>query len=98
METQKYQPKREGQTRPLGGEAFESVGRVRQVTAASEKSNPITAMLVEEVVRRENLTAALKRVRANNSGVFTSWNDGSWGGAGEMGRDAARRSFITSAQ
>jgi group II intron reverse transcriptase/maturase len=35
------------------------------VKAASEKSNPITATLMEEVVRRENLTVALKRVRTN---------------------------------
>ena len=65
MGAQKYQPKREGQTRPLGGEASARSGRVRQVTAASEKSNPITINLMEEVVRRENLKAALKRVRAN---------------------------------
>jgi len=65
MGAQKYQPMREGQTRFLRGEAFGRAGKVRQVTAASEKSNPITITLMEEVVRRENLTAALKRVRAN---------------------------------
>jgi RNA-directed DNA polymerase len=65
MVAQKYQPMREGQTRFLRGEASERYGRVRQVTVASEKSNFITITLMEEVVRRENLTAALKRVRAN---------------------------------
>jgi hypothetical protein len=66
MGAQKYQPKREGQIRPFGGEASKSSGRVRQVTAASEKSNPITATLMEKVVRRENLTAALKRCCFSN--------------------------------
>jgi RNA-directed DNA polymerase len=66
MVAQKYQPKREGQTGFLRGEASERSGKVRQVTAASEKSNPITTItLREEVVRRENLGATLKRVRAN---------------------------------
>ena len=65
MGVQKYQLMREGQTRLLGGEASENPGRVHQVTAASKKSNPITTTLMEKVVRRENLTAALKRVRAN---------------------------------
>ena len=35
------------------------------MTAASERSKPPTAILMEEVVRRENLLSALKRVRAN---------------------------------
>ena len=35
------------------------------MTAASEGSKPLTATLMEEVVRRENLLFALKRVRAN---------------------------------
>jgi RNA-directed DNA polymerase len=41
------------------------------MTTASERSEPLTAMLMEEVVRRENLLSALKRVRANkgSSGV-----------------------------
>jgi RNA-directed DNA polymerase len=71
MVAQKYQPMREGQPGFLRGEASERSGKVRQVTAASEKSNSITTALMEEVVRRENLTAALKRVRANkgSSGV-----------------------------
>ncbi len=65
MGAQKYQPVREGQDRPPGSEASERTVRVRQVTAASERSNPITTTLMEKVVRRENLVAALKRVRAN---------------------------------
>ena len=36
-----------------------------QVAAASEESGPIVLALMEEVVRRENLVKALKRVRAN---------------------------------
>lgn len=35
------------------------------MTTASERSKPLTAMLMEEVVRKENLLSALKRVRAN---------------------------------
>jgi len=35
------------------------------VTAASGRSEPLTATLMEEVVRRENLLSALKRVRTN---------------------------------
>jgi len=35
------------------------------VTTASERSKPLTAMLMEEVVRKETLLSALKRVRAN---------------------------------
>jgi RNA-directed DNA polymerase len=35
------------------------------VTMASERPKPPTAMLMEEVVRKENLLDALKRVRAN---------------------------------
>jgi RNA-directed DNA polymerase len=35
------------------------------VTTAFERSEPLTAMLMEEVVRKENLLDALKRVRAN---------------------------------
>jgi RNA-directed DNA polymerase len=35
------------------------------MTTASERPEPLTAMLMEEVVRRENLLIALKRVRAN---------------------------------
>ncbi len=65
METQKYQPRREGQPHPPGGEAFKGGGEVRQVAVASKKSEPITTQLMEEVVRRENLQRALKRVRAN---------------------------------
>jgi RNA-directed DNA polymerase len=65
METQKYQPRREGQPHPPGREAFKGGGEVRQVAVASKKSEPITTQLMEEVVRRENLQRALKRVRAN---------------------------------
>jgi len=35
------------------------------VTAAPERPKPLTAILMEEVVRRENLLSALKRVREN---------------------------------
>jgi RNA-directed DNA polymerase len=35
------------------------------VTTASERPEPLTAMLMEEVVRRENVLFALRRVRAN---------------------------------
>ena len=35
------------------------------MTTASERPKPLTAMLMEEVVRRENLLFALKKVRAN---------------------------------
>lgn len=65
MGAQKYRPMREGQERSSGSEASERTVMVRQVAAASEKSDPITTMLMEKAVRRENLTGALKRVRAN---------------------------------
>ena len=35
------------------------------MTTASERPKPLTAMLMEEVVRRENLLSALKKVRTN---------------------------------
>jgi RNA-directed DNA polymerase len=35
------------------------------MTTASERPEPLTATLMEEVVRRENLLVALKKVRAN---------------------------------
>ena len=38
---------------------------VCQVTAAFERTEPIKSVLMEEVVRRENLKRALKRVCAN---------------------------------
>jgi hypothetical protein len=50
MGAQKYQPKREGQDRPIGSEASERTARVRQVAVASERSNPMTTMLMEKVV------------------------------------------------
>ena len=65
MGAQKYQPTREGQDKPSGSEASERAAMARQVTAASERPDPITTTLMEKVVRRENLIAALKRVRAN---------------------------------
>ena len=65
MVAQKDQPRREGQLYHPGGEAFKGDGEVRQVTGASKRSEPITTHLMAEVVRRENLRRALKRVRAN---------------------------------
>ena len=47
------------------GEACGEEGSVCQVTAASERAKPIKAVVMEEVVRRENLKKALKRVCAN---------------------------------
>ena len=47
------------------GEASGEEGSVRQVAAASGGTGPIGLALMEEVVRRENLVRALKRVRAN---------------------------------
>jgi hypothetical protein len=53
METQKHQPKRKGEFDSAESEAFKGVREARQVTMASKKSEPITAHLMEEVVRRE---------------------------------------------
>ena len=47
------------------GEACGEERPVCQVAAASEEAGPIAPALMEEVVRRENLVKALKRVRAN---------------------------------
>ena len=47
------------------GEACGEEGPVRQVAAASKEAGPIAPALMEEVVRRENLVKALKRVQAN---------------------------------
>lgn len=47
------------------GEAYGEEGSVCQVRAASERTEPIKGVVMEEVVRRQNLTKALKRVRAN---------------------------------
>ena len=47
------------------GEACGEERSVRQVATASGGSGPIGPALMEEVVRRENLVRALKRVRAN---------------------------------
>jgi RNA-directed DNA polymerase len=65
MAAQKQQPRREGHTHHPESEAFKGDGKVRQVTVASKRSEPMTTHLMEEVVRRENLQRALKRVRAN---------------------------------
>ena len=53
---------------PLSCSAGEARGEERpvcQVAAASKESGPIAPALMEEVVRRENLVKALKRVQAN---------------------------------
>jgi RNA-directed DNA polymerase len=47
------------------GEACGEGASVCQVTAASERAEPIKTAVMEEVVRRENLKKALKRVCAN---------------------------------
>jgi group II intron reverse transcriptase/maturase len=47
------------------GEAYGEEGSVYQVRAASERTEPIKSVVMEEVVRKENLTKALKRVCAN---------------------------------
>ena len=64
MEAQKDRPRREGQPYHPESEAFKGDGEVRQVAVASKRTEPITTQLMEEVVRRENLQRALKRVRA----------------------------------
>jgi RNA-directed DNA polymerase len=53
--------------RPLrsNGEAYGEEGSVCQLRAASERAEPLETVVMEEVVRRENLTKALKRVCAN---------------------------------
>ncbi len=47
------------------GEACGEEGKVCQVAAASERTEPVKTGMMEEVVRRENLIRALKRVCAN---------------------------------
>jgi RNA-directed DNA polymerase len=47
------------------GEARRGEGSVCQVTVASERTEPIEGVSMEEVVRRENLKKALKRVCLN---------------------------------
>ena len=47
------------------GEAQESGSSVRQVAAASKTSEPAVGVTMEEVVGRQNLQRALKRVCAN---------------------------------
>ena len=50
------------------GEARGEEGPVCQVTEASERTEPAKSAMMEEVVRRENLKKALKRVCANKGG------------------------------
>jgi len=50
------------------GEACGEGGKVCQVTAASERTEPVKTVMMEEVVRRENIIRALKRVCANKGG------------------------------
>jgi group II intron reverse transcriptase/maturase len=47
------------------GEAQREEGKVRQVTPASKRTEPIVTGLMEQVVERGNLIRAWKRVRAN---------------------------------
>jgi RNA-directed DNA polymerase len=47
------------------GETCGAGGSVCQVAAASERTEPVKTVVMEEVVRRENLIRALKRVCAN---------------------------------
>ena len=47
------------------GEAQRGDGRVHQATAASVRTEPIRVDLMQEVVNRENVICAWKRVRAN---------------------------------
>ena len=65
MEAQQPRLKMRDQTKNSGGEASKELGTVCQVKTASKRSEPMTSMLRKEVVRRENLAKALKRVRAN---------------------------------
>jgi len=47
------------------GESRGKGGSARQVTAASKRTEPLKTAVMEEVVQRENLKKALKRVCAN---------------------------------
>lgn len=49
----------------LSGEACRDDGKGHQATTASERTKPMVADLMDQVVNRENLIRALKRVRAN---------------------------------
>ena len=53
--------------RPEGskGETHGKGGSVHQVTTASKRTEPLKSVVMEEVVQRENLEKALKRVCAN---------------------------------
>lgn len=50
------------------GEACGEGGKVCQVTAAFERTEPVKTAMMEEVARRENTIRALKRVCANKGG------------------------------
>ncbi len=53
-------------SRRVAGGTRESMGRERQASAAgTEEPRPKAEGLLEEVLRRENLMKALKRVRSN---------------------------------
>ena len=53
-------------SRRVAGGTRESTGRERQASAAgTENARPKAEGLLEEVLRRENLMGALKRVRSN---------------------------------
>jgi hypothetical protein len=52
------------------GEAREGGGPVRQVTAASDTAEPAVGVTLEEVVGRQNLQRAAKRVCANQGRFF----------------------------
>jgi len=47
------------------GETCGDGGKVCQVAGASDRTEPVKTVMMEEVVRRENLIRALKRVCAN---------------------------------
>ena len=53
-------------SRKVAGGTSDTKRRERQAfTAAKEKTQPEAGMLLEEVLRRENMLSALKRVRSN---------------------------------
>jgi RNA-directed DNA polymerase len=62
---QKHSLRKEGLPSSPAGEAQRGEGEVRQATSASERTKPIMTDLMEQVVERENLIWAWRRVRAN---------------------------------
>ena len=62
---QKHSLGKEGLPSSPAGEAQRGEGEVRQATSASERTKPIMTDLMEQVVERENLIRAWRRVRAN---------------------------------